>query len=519
MIGVAWLYGHAKAIILDPDNEEIVLVLLPLVGTAWFLCAGAATLATMTVGGFFAQRLPNSLSQWLAQRRRRREEAAREARLVAERAQAAEESRLYQERRQQEQAEQARITTARRQWLELVERNLYAQSPKDTSGEVFAMFANATPEEKMLIWQGYRRILDRLHARHEEHHARSLSRFSEAARLLFLSAAIGAENGKHSYDCLDFTASDHAARRYVYRADDGVPDLKRWEASLPAIEAYLGGHWTIERGPGTTVVLAAKPALADMFDLPDDALKRDHIYLGQDLATGNPVHVALDHLSHTLVAGPTGMGKSVALHQLMASVVTNLDRFETIYLVDLKYGLELQDYAKLGAKFRLTTSGVEMPALVQTLLTEMDRRGKLMQAQGRRNWPGPLILVVIDEFADVLLAVADKKARDALENGLTRLTNLSRALGFRFWVQSQKTTNDAIPTPIRNNLQSILSFRMVTPQQAAMLFGGIEQLPADITVLKRGQAIYRDGRTSDTVALQGALVTFEDVERLAPRET
>ena len=53
---------------------------------------------------------------------------------------------------------------------------------------------------------------------------------------------------------------------------------------------------------------------------------------------------------------------------------------------------------------------------------------------------------------------------------------------------------------------------MVTNQAAAMLFGGIEHLPADITTLKRGQAIYRDGRTSDTVAFQAALATFANVE-------
>ncbi|MEZ5857126.1 MAG: FtsK/SpoIIIE domain-containing protein [Hyphomicrobiaceae bacterium] len=388
--------------------------------------------------------------------------------------------------------------------------------PEQATGSIFDLYAKASAYHRMLVREGYERMMDLAHPRHDVHQPLAIAELPPVARLLYLAIAIDATDGPQSYDRLDLDQSDHRLGRYIYRSNRKVPDIDHWRDKLPAIEAYLGGRWRVERGVGSNIVLTRLPDIAPAFPLEPTMLEPGHAYLGQDLNTGKPVHVAFDQLSHTLVAGPTGMGKSVMLHTLMASVVTNLDRFETVHLVDLKYGLELQDYATLSSKFRLTATPAEIGPLLAELVTEMDRRGRLMREARKQNWDGPLILIIIDEFADVLLSESDKKKRDALETALVRLTNLSRALGFRFWLQSQKTTADALPTPIRTNLQSILSFRMSTNQSAAGLFGSIEGLPANIMLLNPGQAIYRDGRTSETVALQGPLVTFDDVARLLP---
>lgn len=363
------------------------------------------------------------------------------------------------------------------------------------------------------------RYLDTLNAAHpgngNERCPVDVGTLDARGRLMFLPLVIGADNGRGSYDHLDFDLSDDATARYVYRAKQKGISMKLWTESLAAIETYLGGRWRVTPRDGATLTLSRLPEIPDVFALPDDALRPHDVFLGLDLNTGKPQHVGLSRLSHTLIAGPTGMGKSVLLHQLMASVVFNLDAFESVHLVDLKYGLELQDYPALSSKFTLTSTGNEVPPLLDRLLAEMDRRGAMMREQRQTNWSGPLILVVIDEFADMLLAPEKKADRDSITNKLTRLTNLSRALGFRFWVQSQKFTADAIPTQIRNNLQSLVSFRMVSNQQAAMLFGGIEEFPTDVRNLRPGQVIYRDGLTSQMYALQGAMVTFEDVAAIA----
>ena len=145
----------------------------------------------------------------------------------------------------------------------------------------------------------------------------------------------------------------------------------------------------------------------------------------------------------------------------------------------------------------------------------MEARAADMRRRGIAEWDGPLVFILIDEFADILLA-ADKPAeRTKLQTDLTRLANLSRAVGFRIWVQVQNSTADSMPVGFKRNLQSRIAFKMATNQEAAQIFGTSDDLPADITKFARGQAIYRDGKTSDTYALQGAFVRFEYVSKLA----
>lgn len=93
--------------------------------------------------------------------------------------------------------------------------------------------------------------------------------------------------------------------------------------------------------------------------------------------------------------------------------------------------------------------------------------------------------------------------------------NKARATGIRLWVQTQKSTTDAVPSALRHNLSTLISYRMPTNQAAATLFGGIDDFPADIRALRRGQFIYRHGTTSDMYAVQSAFVTPEDVARYA----
>lgn len=392
----------------------------------------------------------------------------------------------------------------------------FASSGEDRTIGIFDRYRFGSDLRRNFILDHYKQSLTLLHPAERDYpQSLDIGKLSPEGRILYLPVTLGADNAKGVFDRLDFDLSDHSLGRYVFRAERKRINLKLWKDELMTIENYLGGNWRIIARDGATLTLERLPDIPESFPLPPDALRPGQLYLGQDLLSGEPVHIGFDKLSHTLVAGPSGMGKSVFLHQMMASVVTNLDNIEKVYLADLKYGLELQDYPRLSDKFHLTATPEDVPALIETLLAELDRRGRLMRENHWTDWPGPLVLIVIDEFADMLLAASKPAERKEIENGLIRLTNLSRALGFRFWVQSQKTTTDALPAPIRNNLQSLVSFRMVTNQQAAMLFGGIESLPADITTLNRGQAIYRDGRSSDTCVLQAALVSFEDVKKLA----
>ncbi|MEQ8824270.1 MAG: FtsK/SpoIIIE domain-containing protein [Filomicrobium sp.] len=393
-------------------------------------------------------------------------------------------------------------------------------SRHDNTPGLLQRYAAGSVTRRELIRQQYLRSLPSLHPSSRGYSEFDISAISPDGKLLYLPVAIGADSTKDNFDFMDLEQTDHAAQRYVFRSERKAIDVDHWQSSLPQIEAYLGGRWRVQKRDGASLMLYRLPEVPESFPLEPQFLRPGEIFFGLDLNTAQPVYLPWQKLTHTLIAGPSGFGKSVFLHQMMASVVTNFDQFESIYLVDLKFGLELKSYPSLSGKFNLTRTPEEVPALTKTLLAEMERRGKLMDERNLTHWDGPLILIVIDEFADVLLSQPKKggeggktNVREEVERDLVRLTNLSRALGFRFWVQSQKTTTDAVPSAFRHNLSTVISFRMPSNMSAANLYGDAQDMPADITKLKRGQAIYRDGRTSEMVAVQGAYVEFEDVAR------
>lgn len=387
---------------------------------------------------------------------------------------------------------------------------------QDNTVGVFDRYTTGQTKHHEAIESAYRNSLRLAHPMEKDlPQPIDVGRLSPEGRLLYLPIVINADNAKGVFDRLDFKLSDHAAGRYVYRAERRGIDLTRWRDAHATIEAYLGGRWRIDPRDGATLTMTRLPDIPASFQLPDDALRDGDIYFGVDLNTGDPVHVPINKLSHTLVTGPSGKGKSVFLHQVMASVMHNIDRFEAVHLVDLKFGLELQRYADVSDKFHLTRYGTDLPGVLNGLLEELQRRGDDMAARKITEWDGGLIFVVIDEFAEVGLSADDAKAKAAMLNKVKRLLNLSRAVGFRFWVQSQAFTVDSIPGDIRKNLNSIISFQLESNQVASQLFGGIETFPADIRTLREGQVIYRDGRTSQMRAVQGAHATHKALRRYA----
>jgi S-DNA-T family DNA segregation ATPase FtsK/SpoIIIE len=272
-------------------------------------------------------------------------------------------------------------------------------------------------------------------------------------------------------------------------------------------EQLLGGAVVIAATqPAGAVQVARVPKLPPVIHYQDVASDRrargvNHIALGVDLITAEPVFVEFSDMMHTQIAGVSGFGKSTFLQSLMQQCLEVGAELAKIYVIDLKgtdFNYLICDRLEVVFDFD------KVAKLVETLVCEMESRLASMRSGGLRKWPQGRLLVVIDEFGQLMYrgvdphgtAAEQKKAQAVqarLVSSLCRLGMLGRAAGITLVCATQKPTADAIPTQLRANLDAAVMFRS-SRLMAASIFGGEANLKFDPIDLPRGHAVaFLDG--------------------------
>jgi energy-coupling factor transporter ATP-binding protein EcfA2 len=229
-------------------------------------------------------------------------------------------------------------------------------------------------------------------------------------------------------------------------------------------EQYVGID--LARDDPSTIPLA--PALERLARDQGDQLL---VAIGQDPA-GQDVQLDLAHLPHMLVAGQTGSGKTVFLSSLIMSLVQRHppNRLQLI-LVDPKQ-MDFGIFGQLPHLFQgkiLYEPEEAVQALQELLEHERPRRTELIHKAAcpnnleynRRNpdQPIPWLVVVIDEFADIILSV-ERRQRETFERQVNRLAAAGRAAGIHLIVATQRPTTDIITGTIKANFTARVSFRL-----------------------------------------------------------
>ena len=262
--------------------------------------------------------------------------------------------------------------------------------------------------------------------------------------------------------------------------------------------------------------------------------------LGKDIA-GVPVMSDIGKMPHLLVAGTTGSGKSVGVNAMLLSMLYKAQPEDLrLILVDPKM-LELAVYD--GIPHLLTPVVTDMKDAAQALnwcVAEMERRYQLMAAFGVRNiggfnkrvtdaraggepladplWPQdavdpapnlsalPYIVVVIDEFADMMMIVGKK-----VEQLIARIAQKARAAGIHLVLATQRPSVDVITGLIKANIPARLSFQVSSRIDSRTILdqGGAEQL------LGHGDMLFLPPGTSVPVRVHGAFVSDEEVHAVA----
>ena len=263
------------------------------------------------------------------------------------------------------------------------------------------------------------------------------------------------------------------------------------------------------------------------------------LVLGKDIA-GETVLLDIAKTPHMLIAGTTGSGKSVGVNAMLLSILYKASPEQVrLILVDPKM-LELAVYD--GIPHLLTPVVTDMKDAAQALqwcVAEMERRYRLMASFGVRNlagfnkrirdaekagapiadplWPAesdepapmlielPLIVVVIDEFADMMMIVGKK-----VEQLIARIAQKARAAGIHLVLATQRPSVDVITGLIKANIPTRLSFQVSSKIDSRTILdqGGAEQL------LGHGDMLYLPPGTSLPIRVHGAFVSDDEVHRV-----
>lgn len=241
--------------------------------------------------------------------------------------------------------------------------------------------------------------------------------------------------------------------------------------------------------------------------------------LGDDVG-GESVYLDIAKMPHLLIAGATGMGKSVCINSLIVSLLFNATPDEVkLILIDPKK-VELNIYNGIPHLLVPVVSDPKKAAgSLSWAVSEMERRFGLIESVGVRdvnmynkvtaNDPQyeflPYIVIIIDELADLMMT-----APDDVEESVCRLMQKARAAGMHVIIGTQRPSVDVITGLIKANIPSRIAFTVASQVDSRTI---IDRAGAE-SLIGRGDMLYMPVGASKPIRVQGAFVSEEDVEEI-----
>lgn len=316
-----------------------------------------------------------------------------------------------------------------------------------------------------------------------------------------------------------------------------VAQIKKLEADIQRSLAARGVRVVTLPGSNAVGIEVAneKPSVVSMLSVLDDARFKETKYdlpiaLGKTI-TGEVFTFDLAKMPHLLVAGATGQGKSVGLNAILTSLLYSKHPSELkLVLVDPKK-VEFSLYSKLEHHFFAQLPDADEPVITDTqkviytlksLCKEMDSRYDLLKIAGVRNIKEynekflqrrlnplkghrflPYIVLIIDEFGDLVLTAGRE-----IEEPITRLAQLARAIGIHLVIATQRPTTTVITGNIKANFPARIAFMVRSSMDSKVI---LDEVGAN-QLIGRGDMLISTG--GDLVRMQCAYIDTKEVERV-----
>lgn len=250
-----------------------------------------------------------------------------------------------------------------------------------------------------------------------------------------------------------------------------------------------------------------------------EAKSRLTVALGYDVA-GDPVYCDIAKMPHLLIAGATGMGKSVCINSMIVSLIYKSTPQEVrLILVDPKK-VELNIYNGMPHLHVPVISDPNKAAgTLAWAVKEMERRYELIESVGVRNIQNyneitygdpekefiPQMVIIIDELADLMMT-----APDDVEGSICRIAQMGRAAGIHLIIGTQRPSVDVITGLIKANIPSRIAFTMASQVDSRTIIdiAGAEKL------IGRGDMLYTPVGALKPIRVQGAFVSEVEVEEV-----
>ncbi|MFA5146361.1 MAG: DNA translocase FtsK [Candidatus Omnitrophota bacterium] len=298
------------------------------------------------------------------------------------------------------------------------------------------------------------------------------------------------------------------------------------KAQSVRIVAPIPGKGTIGvEVPNSASTLVYLKEILDSKEYRDSASKLK-LGLGKDIA-GTPVIADLSTMPHLLIAGATGSGKTVCVNALITSILYNSTPDEVKFIMIDPKRVELAVFNDLPHLLApVVTDSKKVASVLEWLVGEMEGRYELFAKMTVRNIDLynekmaksagassaedamkklPYIVVIIDELADLMMI-----ARQDVEGAITRLAQLSRAVGIHIILATQRPSVDVITGVIKANFPARISFKVASKvdSRTVLDMNGADKL------LGRGDMLFVEPGASKPVRAQCSLIQDREIERI-----